>query len=182
VVVLRDCKNYPTVTKDSKKIQSTTKVLMNHIPGMGRQFESYTDRLRSGPGLPMSDILVDIGPVELQAPSTSPQPSLAHPCQWIRSDTRRYTHQGAALRVLNFVSPTALAPPTMKSENVPTPVLRQVKNNHRLQKPPSPGAARHTAPQRASGRSRPPPTSSKPRPHVAWSCAANTRNLLDNRK
>jgi hypothetical protein len=31
-----DGKNDPTVTKDSKKIQSTTKVLLNHISGMGR--------------------------------------------------------------------------------------------------------------------------------------------------
>jgi hypothetical protein len=31
------CKGrHPTVTKDSKKIQSTTKVLLNHITGMGR--------------------------------------------------------------------------------------------------------------------------------------------------
>jgi hypothetical protein len=95
----------------------------------------------------MSDRLVDIGPVELQAPSTSPQPSLDHPGQWIRSDTRRYTQQGAAHRVLNFVSQIALAPPTLKSENVPTLVLRPVKNNHRLQKPPLPGGgAPHRAP------------------------------------
>ena len=32
-------KTYPTVTKDSKNIQSTTKVLLHHITGMGRQFE-----------------------------------------------------------------------------------------------------------------------------------------------
>jgi hypothetical protein len=32
-------KTYPTVTKDSKKIQRTTKVLLNHIPGIGWQFE-----------------------------------------------------------------------------------------------------------------------------------------------
>jgi hypothetical protein len=29
-------KRHPTVTKDSKKIQSTTKVLLNHKTGMGR--------------------------------------------------------------------------------------------------------------------------------------------------
>jgi hypothetical protein len=39
--------------------------------------------------------------------------------------------------------------------------------------------ARHIAPHRASGRSRPPPTSTKPRSHQAWSCAANTRNPLE---
>ena len=141
---------------------------------------SNADRLRCGHGLPMSDKLVDIGLVEQHAPSTSSQPSLAHPCQWIRSDTRRYTQQGAAPIVLNCVFPTALAPPTLKSESVPTLVLRPDTNNHRLQKPPSPGTARHTAPHRAYARSRPPPTSSKPRPHLAWLCAANTRNLLDN--
>jgi hypothetical protein len=107
---------------------------------------SNADRLRSGPGLPMSDILADIGPVEQQAPSTSPHQSLAHPIQWIRSDTRRYTKQGAASRVLNFVSPTALAPPTLKSDTVPTPVLRQVKYYHRLQNPP---LKRDGAPHRA---------------------------------
>jgi hypothetical protein len=141
---------------------------------------SNADRLRSGPGLPKSDILVDIGPVEQQTPSTSSQPSLAHPSHWIRSDTRRYTQQGAARRVLNIVSPTALAPPILKSENVPTPVLRTDKSNHRLQNPPSPWAARHTAPHQALGRSCLLPTSSKPRPHLTWSCAANTRNPLEN--
>jgi hypothetical protein len=106
------------------------------------------DRLRSGHGIPMSDILVDIvGPVERHAPSTSPHPSLARPGQWIRSDTRRYTQQGAAFRVLNFISPTPIAPPTSKSEHVPAIVLR--KNNHtpRLQKTPLPGSgAPHRAP------------------------------------
>jgi hypothetical protein len=29
-------KTNPTVTKDNKRIQSTTKVLLNHITGMGR--------------------------------------------------------------------------------------------------------------------------------------------------
>jgi hypothetical protein len=59
---------------------------------------SNADRLRSGHGLPTSEKLVDIGPVEQQAPSTSSQPSLAHPSQLIRSDTRRYTQQGAAFQ------------------------------------------------------------------------------------
>jgi hypothetical protein len=127
----------------------------------------------------MSDRVVDIGPVEQHAPSTSSQPSLACPGQWIRNDTVRYTQQGAAFRVLKIVSPTALAPPTLKSKRVPTSVLRTVKINHRLQKPPSPRAARHTAPHRASGRSCPPPTSSKLRPHMAWSCAADTHNPLE---
>jgi hypothetical protein len=108
---------------------------------------SNAERLRSGHGLPMSDRLVDIGPVEQQAPSTSSQPSLAHPGQWIRSDTRRYTQQGAARRVLNFVSPTALAPPTLKSDNVPTQEQRTVNINHRLQNPPlHRGGAPHRAP------------------------------------
>jgi hypothetical protein len=108
---------------------------------------SNADRLRSGPGLPPSDKLVDIGPVEQQAPSTSSQSSLAHPGQWIRTDTRRYTQQRAVPRVLNFVSPTDLAPPTLKSENVPTLELRTVQIDHRLQKPPLPSSgAPHRAP------------------------------------
>jgi hypothetical protein len=48
-------------------------------------------------------------------------------------------------------------------------------------KTPSTGPAHHTAPLRASGRSRPPPTSTKPRSHQTWSCAANTRNPLQTR-
>jgi hypothetical protein len=126
----------------------------------------------------VSDIHVDIGPVEQQVPSTSSQPSLALPGRWIRSDTRRYTQQDAAFRVLKIVPPIALAPRTLKSKRVPTSVLRTDKNNHRLQNPPSPGAARHTAPHRASGRSRWPTTTTKPMPHQAWSCAASTRNPL----
>jgi hypothetical protein len=108
---------------------------------------SNADRLRSGFGPPLSDRLVDIGPVELQAPSTSPHPSLAHPGQWIRSDTRRYTQQRAAFRVLNFISPTAIAPPTSKSEHVPAIVLRMNNHTPRLQKAPLPGSgAPHRAP------------------------------------
>jgi hypothetical protein len=108
---------------------------------------SNADRLRSGPGLPLSDRLVDIGLVEQHAPSTSSLPSLAHPSQWVRSDTRRYTQQGAAFRVLNFVSPTVLAPPTSKSKHVPALVLRTNKNNPRLQKSPRLGdGAPHRAP------------------------------------
>jgi hypothetical protein len=108
---------------------------------------SNADRLRSGLGLPLSDILVDIGLVEQHAPSTSSHPSLAHPCQWIRSDTKRYTQQGAAFSVLNFVSPTALAPPTLNSEHVPALVLRMNKNIPRLQENPLLGrGAPHRAP------------------------------------
>jgi hypothetical protein len=108
---------------------------------------SNADRLRSGLGLPSSDRLVDIWPVELQAPSTSPHPSLAHQGQWIRSDTRRYTQQGAAFRVLNFNSPTATAPPTSKSDHVPAIVLRMNNHNPRLQKAPLPwSGAPHRAP------------------------------------
>jgi hypothetical protein len=139
---------------------------------------SKADRLRSGLGLPMSDRLVITGPVGRRAPISFPPPSLAHPGQWIRRHIRRYTLQGAAFRGLNFVSPTALAPPTSKSEYVPA-ILRTLTIRHRLQKPPSTGPARHTAPLRASGRSRPPPTSTKPRSHHIWSCAANTRNPLE---
>jgi hypothetical protein len=100
---------------------------------------SDADRLRSGHGLPMSDKLVDIGLVEQQAPSTSSHPSLAYPGRYIRSDTKRYTQQGAAFRVLKIVHPTALAPPTLKSNRVPTSVLRTDKSNNRLQKPPPRG-------------------------------------------
>jgi hypothetical protein len=139
---------------------------------------SNADHLRSGPCLPMSDRLVDIGLVEEHAPSTSPHPSPTLLGHWIRSDTRRYPQQGAAFRVLKFFPPTALAPSTSKLKRVPTLILRTDRNNHRLQKPLSPGAARHTAPHRASGRSRPPSTTTEPRPHKAWSCAANTRNPL----
>jgi hypothetical protein len=132
--------------------------------------------LHLGPSLPMTDKLVDMGPVEQHAPSTSSQSCLALPSQWICSDIRRYTQQGAAFRVLNIVPPTALAPPTLKLERVPISVLRTDKNNHRLPNPPSPGAARHTAPHRASGRSLSPSKATKLKPHQARSCAANTCN------
>jgi hypothetical protein len=100
---------------------------------------SNADRLRCGHGLPMSDNLVDIGLVEQHAPSTSSQPSLAHRGQWIRSDTIRDTKQGATLRDLKIVHPTTLAPPTLKSQRVPTSVLRSNESNHRLQNPPPRG-------------------------------------------
>jgi hypothetical protein len=125
----------------------------------------------------MSDRLVDKGLVEQQAPSTSSHPSLALPRQWICSDTRRYTQQGAAFRVFKNVPPTALAPPTLKSKRLPTSTTNR-QQQPSITKPPSQGAPRHTAPHRASGRSRPPPTSTKLRPHQAWSCAANTRNPI----
>jgi hypothetical protein len=117
---------------------------------------SNADRLRSRPGLPSSDRQVDRA-VEILAPSTSPHPSLAHQGQWTRSDTRRYTLKGAAFRDLSFISPTAIAPPTSKSEHVPAIVLRKNIHTHRLQNAPPRAAARHTAPLRASGRSCPPP-------------------------
>jgi hypothetical protein len=100
---------------------------------------SNADRLGSVHGLPMSDRPVDIWPVEQHAPSTSSRPSLALPGQWIRSNTRRYTQQGVAFRVLKIVPPTALAPPNLKSKRVPTSRLRTLKNNHRLQNPPRMG-------------------------------------------
>jgi hypothetical protein len=67
-VNIRLYKKHPTVTKDRNKIQSTTKILLKHKTWIGRM--SNADRLSSGHGLPMSDRLVDIGPVEQQAPST----------------------------------------------------------------------------------------------------------------
>jgi hypothetical protein len=125
----------------------------------------------------MSDILVDIRLVERQAPSTSSQPSLAHPRQWIRSDTRRYTQQGAAFRVLKFVPPTALAQSTSKSTRVPTLVLRKDKIIHRLQAPPSPGASPHCAPQRVRTFMSAVNNHQTQAPS-GLSCAANTRNPL----
>jgi hypothetical protein len=66
---------------------------------------SNADRLRSRHGLPMSDRLVGIGLVEQHAMSTSSQPSLAHPGQWIRSDTIRYTQQGATFPKFELCPP-----------------------------------------------------------------------------
>ena len=107
---------------------------------------SNTDRLRSGPGLPSSARLVDRA-AGRRAPFTSPHPSLAHNGQWIRSDTRRYTLKGAASRDLNFILPTATAPSTSKSSQVPVKVLRHTLTPHRLQKASSPvGSAPHRAP------------------------------------
>jgi hypothetical protein len=138
---------------------------------------SNADRLRSGHGLPMSDRQVDIGPVEHHAPSTSSQPSPAHPRQWIRRDTKRYTHQGVAFQNSNSVSPTAPALPTSKFNNVPISMVRTLAVRHRLQKNRSTGPAHNIAPHRASGRPHPPPISTKPRSYPTKSCAANTRNL-----
>jgi hypothetical protein len=95
----------------------------------------------------MSERMVDIGPVEQHALSTYSHLSLAFQGQRIRSDTRRYTQQDVAFRVLKIVSPTALAPSTLKSKHEPTSLLRTNKINHRLQKPPLPrGGAPHRAP------------------------------------
>jgi hypothetical protein len=66
---------------------------------------SNADRLSYGPGLPMSDRPVDIGPVEQHTPSTSSQPSLAQLGQWIRRGTKRYTHQSAAFQNSNYAPP-----------------------------------------------------------------------------
>jgi hypothetical protein len=137
---------------------------------------SNADRLRSGHGLPTSDILVDIGPVDQHAPSTSSQRRPSHPGQWIRSDTRRYTQQGTAFLNSNSVPPIAPASPTSKPNCVHTSIMRTLRVRHRLQKTRSTGPAHHIAPHRASGRSCPPPTSIKPRSQPTLSCAANTRN------
>jgi hypothetical protein len=134
---------------------------------------SNADRLRSRHGLPMSDILVDIGLAEQHAPSTASQPNLTHPCQWIRSDTIRYTQQGAAFRVLKIVHPTSIAPPTLKSKRLPTSILRTDKSNQRLQNPPLPGGgAPHDAPPSVRTFTSAVDTLQT----KAWSCAANTRN------
>jgi hypothetical protein len=138
-----------------------------------------TDRLRSGLGHFMSDILVDTGPVEQQAPSTSLPLSYAQPCQWIRRHTGRYKQQGADLKILNHVPPTSSAPPTSKSHRVPPTDPQYCAPSTFLidyKKTSSKGTARHTAPNRVSGRSRPPPTNRKPKSHLTWSCAAKTRN------
>jgi hypothetical protein len=49
-------------------------------------------------------------------------------------------------------------------------------HQHHLKKSPSAGPAHHIAPHGASGRSRPPPKSSKPRSRRTYWCAANARN------
>jgi hypothetical protein len=109
---------------------------------------SNADRLRSWHGLPLSARLVDIGLVEQYTPSTSSHPSLAHPGQWIRSDTRRYTQQGAAFQNSNHVLPTALAPPTLKSKYIPATIQRTLTIRYRLQKTPLLGTgAPHRAPR-----------------------------------
>jgi hypothetical protein len=137
-------KKHPTVSKDSNKIQSTTEP-QNGDGSVARM--SNADRPRSGLGLPMSDRLMDIGLVKQHAPSTSSQPSLAHPCHWIRSDTRRYTQQGASFQNSNCAPPTALAPPTSKSKHIPATVLRTLTIRHRLQKTALLGSgAQHRAP------------------------------------
>jgi hypothetical protein len=108
---------------------------------------SNADRLRSGPGLPLSARLVNRA-AEQRAPFTSPHTSLALTGQWIRSDTRRYTLKGAASRDLNFIPPTATAPSISKTTSVPVKVLQNLCDTHRLQKSCYPAAgALHHAPQ-----------------------------------
>jgi hypothetical protein len=112
----------------------------------------------------MSDILVDIGPVEQQAPSTSSQPSLAHLGQWIRRGTIRYTQQGG-IRIMSPRQPSrhpyrnrstylpqycgpsqsAIAykkPPPRDRRTTPRPSERPDVHVRR-QHPPNPGPIRH---------------------------------------
>jgi hypothetical protein len=108
---------------------------------------SNADRLRSGPGLPMSDRLVDIGPVEQHAPSASSQPSPTRPCQWIRRGTIRYTQQGVAFQNSNSAPPDSSRVTHFEIKIVPTSVLRTFIVRHRLPKIPLHGTgAPHRAP------------------------------------
>jgi hypothetical protein len=68
---------YPTVTKHRNKFHNTTKLLLNQKRDVSVARMSNADRLRSGLGLPMNDILVVTWPVGQRAPATAPQPSLA---------------------------------------------------------------------------------------------------------
>jgi hypothetical protein len=139
---------------------------------------SNADRLRSWLGLPMSDKLVVIGPVGQRAPATSPQPSLAHPCQRIRSHNKRYTQQGAAFNNLNSVPQIASAPPASKTYRILHSVLRFPSEHHRLQKSNLHG---YGAPHCTHPRVRtftPDANKTKPMSYQIWSCAANTRKPL----
>jgi hypothetical protein len=107
---------------------------------------SNADRLRSGFGLPMSDRLVITGPVGRQAPITSPNPSLAHPCHWIRRLIRRYTLQGASFTNLNLIHLKESAPPASHPPRVLHPILRHPYESDRLQNSPPHGVG---APPRA---------------------------------
>jgi hypothetical protein len=172
-------KTHPTVTKDSNTLHSTTKVLPTQQKRDGSVVRmSNADRLRPGLGLPMSDRLMVTGPVERRAPTTSPHPSLAHPCQWIRRHTRRYTEQGAAFNNLNSLHMKASAPPTSQSHRVLHPILRYPSESDRFQNYTPTATAHRRASLRASERSHPPPAGNKPMPHRTWSCAANTRRPL----
>jgi hypothetical protein len=100
---------------------------------------SNADRLRSGLGLRMSDRLMNKGPVGRRAPITSPHPSLAHPCQWIRRHTRRYTLQGATFTNLNSIYMKDAAPPASQPHRVILSILRHPYGSDRLQKIPPHG-------------------------------------------
>jgi hypothetical protein len=131
------------------------------------------DCFRSRLGHPLSDILVDTGPVKQHAPSTYFPPSHAHPGQWIRSYTRGYTLQGVAFLNSNLF-PRQLPRHHFQIKKIVTqPQYLTDRDYHVNCKKPSTGTAHHVAPHRASGRSCPPP----PRSYRLWSCAANTRNL-----
>jgi hypothetical protein len=132
---------------------------------------SNTDRLCSGLGLPMSDRLVVTRPVGQRAPITSPQPSIAHPSQWIPSLTMRYTQQGAAFHHLNSVHHKASAPPASQHIVYYTRYYGTPPSSITYKTLPPTDTAHHHAPLRASGRSHPTPTNNKPMSHPTWSCA-----------
>jgi hypothetical protein len=141
---------------------------------------SNADRIRSRLGLPMSDGLVVAWPVELQATATSSQPSLPHQGSVVIADG---THSKAQFPEIRIMSPQQLPRHPLQKHNAyypryyeNTPIDWSRYKKHCLQKHTPTGTSRHTAPNRASGRSRPPLTKTKPMSHRAWSCAANTRN------
>jgi hypothetical protein len=113
---------------------------------------SNADRLRSGLGLPISDRLVITWPVHRSplpsrhTPITSPLPSLAHPCHWIRRHMRRYTLQGAAFKNLNSIHMEESAPPASQTPRVLHSILRHPYESDRLQNSPPHGVG---APPRA---------------------------------
>jgi hypothetical protein len=91
---------------------------------------------------------------------------------------KQHTQQGAAFQNLNSTPPRDSAPPTSKSHRVPPTIFPNSNIHNRLQIPPPTDTARDPAPHRASGRSCPPPSKTRPKSHRSWSCAANTRNPL----